>query len=249
MAPGMELCARRNSTVTGAVAIFVKTPGHSALKTRLAAVCGRAWAEHWYVLAAAAVASVAQRACAATGMVAYWAIAEAGAQSAWPDLPTIAQGDGTLGERMARVHAALVARHGFGLLIGADSPQLSADALVAAARWLVVPSATATVPPPDLVGRFALGPAADGGFWLFGSNRAVATRIWTAVRYSQPHAGRDLQHAMRGLGTWHLLAQLIDVDHADDLEVARRALDDLADPTPAQLALARWMRDAGPVLS
>ena len=245
----MALCARRHTAVTGAVAIFVKTPGYSALKTRLAAVCGRAWAEHWYALAAAAVASVAQRACDATGMVAYWAVAEAGAQSEWPHLPTMAQGDGTLGERMARVHTALVARHGFALLIGADSPQLSADALIAAARWLEIAPAIASIPPQDSVGRFALGPASDGGFWLFGSNRAVAANIWTAVGYSQPHAGRDLQHAMRGLGEWHFLDPLTDVDHADDLEVARLALEDLADPTPAQLALARWMREAAPVFS
>ncbi len=234
--------------MSGAVAIFVKTPGRSALKTRLAAVCGRAWAEHWYQLAAAAVASVTQRACDGTGMLAYWAVAEAGAESEWAGLPVIDQGDGTLGERMARVHAALVVRHGFALLIGADTPQLGADALVVTAHWLGSGSTTIEMPATSAA-RFALGPAADGGFWLFGANRPVAVETWTAVQYSQPDAARDLQRAMRGLGAWHVLDELTDVDHAEDLDSVRQALDELPDPTPEQLALSRWMRDAAPVLS
>ena len=89
------------------VAIFVKTPGHSPVKTRLAADRGQAWTEAWYRRAAAAVAAVAR----ATIATSYWAVAEpeAIATGAWPDLPAIAQGDGGLGSRMARVHAELVA--------------------------------------------------------------------------------------------------------------------------------------------
>lgn len=231
----------------GAVAIFVKTPGRSALKTRLAATCGQAWAEQWYRLAASAVASVALRVCADTGMVGYWAVAEAGAEAQWPELPTVNQGEGTLGQRMARVHAQLVARHGCGLLIGADTPQLRPDALVAAARWIGgEPAAAGETSKPSA--RFALGPAADGGFWLFGANRPVAVATWSAVQYSQPHAARDLRHAMRGLGQWQVSGVLTDVDHAEDLPVAQLALEALADPTPAQCALLRWMQQTAPVL-
>lgn len=233
--------------MSGAVAIFVKTPGRSALKTRLVTVCGRAWAEDWYRRAALAVASVAQRACASTGMVAYWAVAESGAESEWSGLPTIGQGEGSLGARMARVHAALVARHGFALLIGADTPQLDADSLVTAAHWLQRAQTTAQTIPTSAA-RFALGPAADGGFWLFGSNRPVAAETWSSVRYSQPHAARDLQHALHGLGKWRVFNQLADVDHAEDLDVALRALDALTNPTRAQLALSRWMHAAESVL-
>ncbi|HEV8692715.1 MAG TPA: hypothetical protein VGQ93_00795, partial [Lysobacter sp.] len=62
--------------MTVGLAIFVKTPGYSPVKTRLAADCGRAYAEAWYRRAAAAVASVAKIAADREGIAVYWAVAE-----------------------------------------------------------------------------------------------------------------------------------------------------------------------------
>src|SRR4029079_3252618 len=59
VAPGATLRASGDPGVSG-VAIFVKTPGHSPVKTRLAADRGQAWTEAWYRRAAAAVAAVAR---------------------------------------------------------------------------------------------------------------------------------------------------------------------------------------------
>lgn len=216
----------------GALAIFVKTPGHSALKTRLAAERGERYAVEWYRRAAAAVASVARRAHARHGVVAYWAVAEAGALDAWPGLPTLPQGPGGLGERMARVHAWLVARHGFGMLLGADAPQLTVALLGDAADWL-------SGPPP----RLLLGPASDGGFWLFGGNAAQPAAAWSAVGYSAADTARQLLRSMRDAGDWRTLATLTDADHASDLAGVWRALEALPDPTPEQRELARWMRE------
>src|SRR3546814_381382 len=84
-AAGAGVLARGGGTVNGgALAIFVKTPGHSGLKTRLAAERGERYAVEWYRRAAAAVSSVARRAHARHGVTAYWAVAEAGALDAWP---------------------------------------------------------------------------------------------------------------------------------------------------------------------
>ena len=66
-----------------AAAIFVKTPGLSPLKTRLATGIGAAAATDWYRLAArATAAAVAQL----PNLVAYWAVAEPGPgpAAAWP---------------------------------------------------------------------------------------------------------------------------------------------------------------------
>lgn len=217
--------------MSGALAIFVKTPGHSPVKSRLAAQRGERYAVAWYQRAAAAVASVVQQAVQRHRLTAYWAVAEDAALDAWSGFPTLAQGHGDLGERMARVHEALVRRHGCGLLLGADAPQLCAESLRDAFEWL------AAAPP-----RLVLGPARDGGFWLFGANLAPPRPAWTAVTYSVADTARQLRGTMQDLGEWHTLPALTDVDHADDLIAVEAALHALPAPTAEQQALADWMR-------
>ena len=217
--------------MTGGLAIFVKTPGLSPVKSRLAGACGEEHAVGWYLKAATAVASVARAARSQCDVAAYWAVAEGHAKEAWPDLPVIAQGDGGLGARMARVHAALVERHGFGLLLGADAPQLTVELLAEAIDWLSDPAP-----------RLLLGPASDGGFWLFGANVVPAVAAWTRVQYSAAGTARELQRSMHGRGEWRTLPTLTDLDTADDWAAVSEALRILPAPTPEQRALARWMR-------
>lgn len=221
--------------MSGALAIFVKTPGRSRIKTRLAAECGEGYAIDWYCQAVAAVASVARTAQVRHDLTAYWAVAEIDALDAWPGLPTIAQGEGGLGARMGHVHAQLVERHGFGLLLGADTPQVTAGLLGAAVDWLSDPAP-----------RLLMGPATDGGFWLFGGNRALPQRAWTSVVYSVTDTAHKLQQSMRELGDWRTLATLTDADHARDLVPVQRALQGLVEPTPEQRALDCWMRERQP---
>ena len=216
--------------MSGAAAIFVKTVGHSAVKSRLAAERGAAFAQEFHRLAAASVASVALRAQALHGLSPYWAVAEPEALSQWHGMPAIAQVPGGLGERMAQVQAQLVARHGVGLLIGADAPQVSVALLEQARAWLA-----------EAPARLALGPARDGGFWLFGANLAPAHALWNAVRYSAPDTARELRARMQRLGRWRTLPTLADADHARDLPEVLRALRALPDPTDEQRALADWL--------
>lgn len=225
--------------MNGAVAIFVKTPGFSAIKTRLALELGEALALQFHRLSAAAVASVAHRAQALHRMSVYWAVAESEpkALAQWNDFPSIAQQPGGLGERMARVHAQLVARHGFGVLIGADTPQLALRHLEQARQWLAAPPS-----------RLTLGRAEDGGFWLFGANLAPPLDAWSAVEYSAPGTAAGLHARMRDLGTWQELPVLTDADHAGDLHVVVQALDALPDATPEQQALAAWIHGLAPRL-
>ena len=79
--------------MNGGVAILVKTPGLSPVKTRLAAGLGAARAARWHQLAAAAVAEAVAR---VAGLSAYWAVAEplAHAGGAWPGMPLLEQGAG-----------------------------------------------------------------------------------------------------------------------------------------------------------
>lgn len=218
--------------LNGAIAIFVKTPGLSPIKTRLAASTGRAYAESWYRLAADAVAEVAVCAARARGAHVYWAVAETQGMddTHWSSLPRIAQGDGGLGERMARVHTQLVNEHGAAMLIGADVSQVNRDRLVRALSFLDTEQPAAVI-----------GPAEDGGFWLFGANRGVPLSAWTVPEYGTARAHAEFKSAVACSERWLDLEPLTDLDTGDQLEPMRGALAALPVQTPAQAALLRWM--------
>lgn len=218
------------------LAIFVKTPGHSVVKGRLAATVGDAAARDWYLRAADAVASVARDAQAAGDVVAHWAVAEtdAAAVAAWTGLPVLAQGEGGLGARMACVQAQLLRRHGAGLLLGADAPQLDTACLARASAWL-----------RDAAPRAVLGPAADGGFWLYGGNRVIPVATWESVPYSTADTAQRFRAALADAGDWLTLDTLADADVEADLAPVAAALAMLPAPTPAQARLLAWMRAQG----
>lgn len=208
--------------MTGGAAIFVKTPGLSPLKTRLAATIGIAAATTWYQRAASATAAALAQ---VPELAAYWAVAElpGPAHAAWPDLPHLAQGDGALGERMGRVHAALVERHGYGILLGADTPQVDARDLARAAAWLDDPEP-----------RLVMGPARDGGFWLLGANRLLPPAAWTRAPCGRDDTGAGFRAAMSPFGAWLELPLLTDVDEAADLAAMLGEMARLDAPLAAQ---------------
>lgn len=214
--------------MNGGVAILVKTPGLSPVKTRLAAALGKAAAERWHRLAAAAVAEVV---AAVPGLTPYWAVAEplARAGAAWRGMPSLEQGPGELGERMGRVHAALLQRHDFAMLLGADTPQLDARHLEDAAAWL------------DAAGpRLVMGPAGDGGFWLLGANRNPAPEEWTRTPCGREDTATGFRDTMARHGEWRMLPVLTDVDEAADLARMLAEMVRLEHPSPAQARVAEW---------
>lgn len=216
--------------MTPALAIFVKTPGLSPVKTRLAATLGVAQATHFYRLAAAATAAVAQSCQPA--LLPYWAVAEAEpeARLAWPEFAHVWQGEGDLGARLHQIYTDLQARHGRVLLIGADAPQLTPALLKRALAALA-----------DTTTPFVLGDAADGGFWLFGGRQPIDRRVWLGVRYSRADTAMQLRGALAASGAMATLSMLSDVDEAADLPLLIQALAALAAPLPAQRALHDWL--------
>lgn len=209
-----------------AIAIFVKTPGLSPVKTRLADGIGQAQALELYRLSADAVLAVAR--AAEIGPV-YWALAESAPDAVryWqPRAPVIHQGSGNLGERMCRVMNVLVDRHGSGLLLGADSPQIESASLRQAATWL-----------SSDVRRSVIGPASDGGFWVFGSNQASEKHYWTRVAYSQPDTFIRFKLSMDHETDWLELPMLTDLDTAADLSALSAELQRLRHRLPAQARL------------
>lgn len=214
--------------------IFVKTPALSPVKTRLASDVGQLRAEAFYLSSAEAVASVAQQLPPRMELRTYWAVAEKQALdgAAWIDLPRLPQGIGSLGERMARVYRLLLSQHHGALLVGADAPQLTQEMLGQAVRWLALPGR-----------RLVIGPARDGGFWLFGGNCLLPDRAWSEPTYSCPETYRQFVAAMRAHGEWLELEALTDVDRGSDLMTVQKQLQQLPAPTDAQLRLSTWLDD------
>lgn len=216
------------------LAIFVKTPALSAVKTRLWPRIGQRCAEAFHLASAEAVASVAQQAQHKAPITAYWAVAELQAlqSETWSDLHKLAQGEGSLGARMHYVYDRLLQLHPAALLIGADAPQITSDHLLRAAHWL-----------SDREPRLVIGRARDGGFWLFGGNVGLPESAWTRIAYSRPDTAARFVQAMHLHGRFLDVGTLADVDEYDDIARVLGSLETLTDPTPAQGRLAAWMHD------
>ncbi|AKS41865.1 TIGR04282 family arsenosugar biosynthesis glycosyltransferase [Wenzhouxiangella marina] len=213
-----------------AIAIFVKTPGLSPVKTRLAAGIGRARAEEWHCAAAQSVAELAQT--AEIGPV-YFAVAEDQAldHPFWSSLPTLPQGQGGLGSRMHRIHHKLVEEHGAALLLGADTVQWDPTWLREAAAWL-----------ENEAPRLVLGPASDGGFWTFGANQTLPEADWVNVDYGCSSTGKAFRSRMDAHGDWLRLPQRTDLDRIEDQPRVLAELESLEAPTEVQRALADRLR-------
>ncbi len=218
-------------TLRAGIAIFVKTPGYSPLKTRLAAGIGVEAAQQFHMLAANTVAAVARQAQREMPLLtAHWAVAETAALSdpTWASLPRIEQGDGDLGARMGHVAESLLTRFDAALLLGADTPQITAADITNAVLGL---QADAHV----------LGPSEDGGFWLFATRGPVPALAWTATPWSRADTATRFCAAL-GEASVTQLRSLRDVDGADDLTPLLLALDALEHPLHEQQDLAEWLR-------
>lgn len=226
-------CLRRAADVTTGLAIFVKTPGHSPIKTRLAATMGESAATEFHCRSARAVADVAQ--AAGSCLEPYWAVAECAALDSplWHQLPKLWQGDGSLGERLHHVYAELRIHHECVLLIGADAPQITPGLLRQAIGTLQGEA------------QFVLGEACDGGFWLFGGRAPISRDTWCCVRYSQADTCIQLRDALHLQEASGALPTLADVDTAHDLSSLAESLSSLSRPLPAQRTLMRWLIERG----
>ena len=125
----------------GAIAVFAKTPGLSAVKTRLAAQIGIDKARAIYESSLVATAAVLRAAADADGWRIFFALAEADGvgdrfwrAADFAGFRFMASGAGGLGERLDFVSRALLAESKSAILIGADSPQIAPSILRRRAR-------------------------------------------------------------------------------------------------------------------
>ncbi len=177
---------------------MAKEPRPGRVKTRLCPPCTP--------LEAAAIAEASLRdtldvATASAGTV---VLALDGRPGGWlPDRVSVIpqRGDGLA----ARLASAVVDVGGPVLVIGMDTPQLSADDLDQAIEALRAPGCDAV-----------LGPAADGGYWAIGLDRPSG-REFDGVPMSEPTTAHDQLGVLERLGlTTRTLPPFRDVDRFSD---------------------------------
>lgn len=239
----MEGTTLATLSASGALAIFVKTPGLSPVKTRLAATVGRPAAEEFHMLSAQAVAAVVRQAAVSRALQPYWATAEPESrkQLVWTGFPHVSQGTGGLGDRLAGVYDTLSRRHAFTIFLGADAPQLTPELLFEAIDKLEL---AAKHP-----GRqaFVIGRAADGGFYLFGGRGRLEAALWQVVRYSTATAAEELIAQVALRGPVHELPVLSDLDDAGDIPQILAEFPSGPLRLPEQQAVKDWLSSHRPL--
>ena len=190
--------------MSGAVACFVKTPGLSPIKTRLAKDIGKQRAEEVYLAMVENVQDVLDN--IDTEIEVYWAVGEENGvnKPIWKSFDCIYTGEGELGQRMHNVYSTLLKKHDYVLLIGSDSPGITPEHINCAAEIA-------------REGRFVFGPSYDGGFYLFGGNKEIKSDIWNSVEYSKDDTMEKLFQKVEKLGDVLAIEALADVDTVEDL--------------------------------
>lgn len=113
------------------------------------------------------------------------------------DVTIVDQGDGDLGERLARVPAPV-------LLIGGDAPDLAPTHLLAAAQALQEAPAV-------------IGPAHDGGYWLLGLARPMP-HLFISMPWGTDRVAQETIARLQGDGIDPVrLPTLYDCDRPEDL--------------------------------
>lgn len=201
-----------------AIAIFVKTPNVSPLKTRLAASLGKEKALHFYNLSLKCIVSTLKK----TTINPYWAVAEKQSLNnpLWSDFNRLHTGEGDLGDRQSHVYHELLKTHDGVMLIGADAPQLSIEKIEQAMDALKSHD-------------YAIGPATDGGYYLLAGKRSIPAQVWATTPWSDAETRETLVDQLDSKP--YELDALTDVDTESDLNIMLSEMPEMLNENQAKL--------------
>jgi rSAM/selenodomain-associated transferase 1 len=204
------------------VLVFVKAPRPGAVKTRLAASIGAELAADLYrAMAEHVLGAMAPPAAEYERIVVFTPEDARAEMEAWlPGVPCVPQEGADLGARMAAATAWAFAQGATAaIVVGTDAPELSRQQVAAAFESLE----RADV---------AIGPAADGGYYLIGLRRS-APALFERIAWSTPDVLALTLARAEELGLMVApLPLLADIDTVEDL---RRAWPRLQDWLPQGL--------------
>lgn len=222
---GME---KKEKKMRGAIAVFVKTPGLSPIKTRLAKEVSNETALQLYKYSVKAVNSVLQ---SVDGINKYWAVAEKEGvyHPFWKEKSLLYTGEGSLGERLNNIYTTLKAKYDFVILLGSDNPQINSAIIDEAVSLLSTGN------------KCVIGPANDGGFYLFGCTERIERNVWVDTEYS---SSKTLENLSNNLNiNYKNLQSLTDMDDMLSLKKLRGEF------TSINLAQEKFVKYAEAVLA
>lgn len=217
----------------GVIAIFVKTPEFSPVKTRLAEGIGKARSLQFYDHALEVTAALARhvRSELKDQVDVVWAVAELqGLDSErWKEFGAVFQGDGNLGHRLHTVYDKLTKQYDYVAFMGADSPHISGTEII---KGLTLTKKWRNE-------KFIIGETFDGGFYFFGGSKPLIKDVWTSVEYSSAHTAQQLEFALEKFGGIEKIEKNFDIDTVEDLLRLSASKDILS---PQQMKLIEWIR-------
>ncbi|OQW47613.1 MAG: hypothetical protein A4S09_14975 [Proteobacteria bacterium SG_bin7] len=217
----------------GVLAIFVKTPELSPVKTRLAEGIGKTEAFQFYNQALDVTAALAchVRSELQGQLDVVWTVAELQGMDSnrWREFGTVFQGEGGLGERLHTVYDKLINQYDYVTFMGADSPHISVSEIVngikLTKKWRNE--------------KFIIGETFDGGFYFFGGGKPLVKDVWTHVEYSSSHTAQQLEIALETYGGIEKIEKSFDIDTVEDLLRLHECKNNLL---PEQKNFIEWTR-------
>jgi len=188
--------------VSGRVGIFVKEPRPGQVKTRLCPPLTAAEAAAFYRVAQEE--TITRLAAGPWEVTLVFTGDECYFRDRFPQLPRLAQGEGDLGQRLARAFSVLQRSAIPAVMIGSDSPDLPLS---------LVESAFAALAEVDAV----VAPATDGGYVLIGGRRPMP-QLFAGIPWSSAEVlACTRRRAVESGLAWRELTEWVDVDDYSSL--------------------------------
>jgi len=216
------------------VAVFVKTPGLSPIKTRLARDWGQALAVEFYLRSLRAVEAVLQEASRLHPSIEWgWAVAEEAGltHSQWENQPRYLQKGEGLGQRLDSIYRACSHDGSAVALVGADCPLIRPSDIIFANQSLQYHPRS-----------WVLGRAFDGGFYLFAGKEPIPPADWMSVSYSTDQTAQQLVEVLQSKGCFFETPGRRDIDTLDDLRALLSETTPEPDWLPEQRELWGWLQ-------
>jgi glycosyltransferase A (GT-A) superfamily protein (DUF2064 family) len=192
-----------------AVVVFVKTPGFSALKTRLGKGIGKLRAENFHLLSVKLIEKTLMEARRKLGVHCFWAVSEseALAEDIWSQFPRLLQVQGGLGLKLHSIYEQLIMDFDEIIFLGADCPQIHVEDIENCISALQKTS------------DFYIGPSDDGGYYLFGGKIPIHKKIWLEVPYSVENTREVFSEMLTGIGKLEVSPRIYkDVDTKEEYD-------------------------------
>ncbi|MCB1616844.1 MAG: DUF2064 domain-containing protein [Pseudomonadales bacterium] len=225
-----------------AVVVFVKTPGLSPVKTRLANTIGEASAIAFYLLSIEAIKSVLSR-LPIDRFECFWAVTEQKAlkNPLWRDFTALYSGNDSpinadIGVRMSVIYHKLEKQYRNVVLLGADCPQITGLQIDRAQSLNQQNNCT------------VIGPSNDGGFYLLCSHASISDNCWQNTTWSSPDTLSEFSKHLKTPNM--LLNPLTDIDTVQDIPNACREFAALVDQgfklSSQQQHVFSWLKSCNP---